>query len=407
MRPNSTSSFDAMRRLGPFALALALLAGCNPSTLSEEEKRTVASLSLAALPEVPDDLSNRYDTSRAAAAFGATLFFDTDLSANGEVACATCHKVDRQFQDDLPLARGIGTTDRRTMPLSGVAWSPWQFWDGRSDSLWAQALRPLEDAREHGADRTMLAHVIARKFADRYASIFGPLPELAGLPDHAGPRADAAGQAAWDAIDPAKRQEIDAVYANLGKAIAAFERSIVPTQTRFDRFAAALAKGEEPTGDAVFSDLETEGLKLFMGKAGCVNCHNGPRFTDDHFHNTGVPAVAGLPADRGRAQAIAQLDADTFNCLGQHSDAAGTCDELKFMLREGDELVRAFKTPSLRGVASRPPYMHSGQFATLDAVIDHYSHAPAAPEGKSEIGAIVFTDRGRAALIAFLKTLDP
>jgi cytochrome c peroxidase len=397
-----------MRRLLvwlPFALGM--LAGCNPSGLSEGEKRVVAMLSLAALPPIPDDPSNRFAASRAAAAFGATLFFDTDLSANGEVACATCHLVDRQFQDDLPLAKGIGTTDRRTMPLAGVAWNPWQFWDGRKDSLWSQALAPLEDPREHGADRTMLAHLVSRKFGDRYASIFGPLPDLSGLPEHAGPRADAAGQAAWSAMDERKRAEIDAVFANLGKAIAAFERSIVPAETRFDRFAAALAKGEEPQGDAVFSDLEIEGLRLFIGKAQCVNCHNGPRFTDDHFHNTGVPAAPGLPPDRGRAQAIAQLDADPFNCLGPYSDAAGRCDELKFMLREGEELVRAFKTPSLRGAASRPPYMHSGQIPTLEAVVDHYSHAPASPEGHSEVQAVIFTDRGRAALIAFLETLDP
>ena len=81
----------------------------------------------------------------AAAALGATLFFDQRLSRNGKVACATCHKIDRQFQDDLPHAAGLGTTNRRTMPLAGVAWSPWFFWDGRRDSLWSQALTPLEN----------------------------------------------------------------------------------------------------------------------------------------------------------------------------------------------------------------------------------------------------------------------
>jgi cytochrome c peroxidase len=396
-----------MLRLASLCIAIALLAGCNPGSLSEEERRIVASLSLDRLPPAPDDPSNRFDTSRAAAAFGATLFFDTDLSANGAIACSTCHDPDRQFQDGLPLAQGIGTTDRRTMPLAGVAWSPWQFWDGRRDSLWSQALAPLEDAREHGADRTMLVQRVASKYRGRYESIFGPLPPLDRLPANAGPRADAAGRAAWDAIEPARRDDIDAVFANLGKAIAAFERSIPPPLTRFDSFARAIENGNEPEGDAAFSDLELEGLRLFIGKAQCVNCHNGPRFTDDHFHNTGVPAVPGLPEDLGRARAIAELDADPFNCLGRSSDAGGACDELSFMLREGDELVRAFKTPSLRGVAQRPPYMHSGQIATLEDVIDHYSHAPAAAAGTSELAGMVFTDRGRAALIAFLKTLDP
>lgn len=397
-----------MRRSIRFLPVLLLsLAGCNPSGLSEAETRVVASLSLDALPAAPADPSNRFSHSATAAAFGEKLFFDTDLSADGAVACATCHLADRQFQDDLPRAEGIGTTDRRTMPLAGVAWSPWQFWDGRKDSLWSQALGPLEDAREHGADRTMLAHLAARKYRGDYEALFGPLPALDGLPASAGPLAGPAGQAAWAAMDPGKRAEIDAVFANLGKAIAAFERSIVPPRTRFDLFAATVARGERPAGDATFSDLEAEGLKLFIGKARCIDCHNGPRFTDDHFHNTGVPAAAGLPADRGRAQAIAALEADPFNCLGPHSDAGGRCDELKFMLREGEELIRAFKTPSLRGAASRPPYMHSGQIPTLEAVIDHYSRAPASPEGHTELEAVVFTDRGRAALIAFLKTLDP
>lgn len=388
-------------------LALALLAaGCNPNAFSEEEKAVIASLSLAALAPLPADPTNRVADDRRAAAFGATLFFDTDFSANGKVSCGTCHVIDQQFQDGLALARGIGRTNRRTMPLAGVAYSPWQFWDGRKDSLWSQALGPLEDAREHGGNRTSYAHLVARKYRDRYEGVFGPLPDLASLPADAGPNGDAAQQAAWTAMDEEERIGIDRVFSNLGKAIAAFERSILHEETRFDRFAAALAAGRQPQGDAVFSDLETEGLKLFIGKAQCVNCHNGPRFTDDHFHNTGVPAAAGLPEDRGRAQAVAQVLADPFNCQGPYSDAPGECDELRFMVREGHELERAFKTPSLRGAASRPPYMHSGQIATLEEVVDHYSRAPQAPAGHSEIRPMVFTDRGRAALIAFLKTLE-
>ena len=397
-----------MRSLVTFlmsALAL-LLAGCNPNSFSDEEKKTIASLSLASLPPLPADPTNRVADDRRAAAFGATLFFDTDFSANGAVACGTCHLIDRQFQDGLPLAKGVGTTDRRTMPLAGVAYSPWQFWDGRKDSLWAQALGPMEDAREHGGNRTFYAHLVTEKYRDRYEGIFGPLPDLASLPRNASPKGNGQEQAAWEAMEEGQRTDIDRVFSNLGKAIAAFERSIQHSETRFDRFAAALASGKEPEGDAAFSDLEAEGLKLFIGKAQCVTCHNGPRFTDDHFHNTGVPAVPGLPEDRGRAQAVAQVLSDPFNCAGKFSDAPGECDELRFMIREGEELERAFKTPSLRGVASRPPYMHSGQIATLEDVIDHYSRAPESPAGHSEVDPIVFTDRGRAALIAFLKTLE-
>lgn len=390
------------------ALCAALAAqGCSGETFSEEEKRLIGQLRLSQLGPLPPDPSNAMADDPAAAAFGATLFFDMRFSRDGTVSCATCHLVDRQFQDDLPLAKGVGTTNRRTMPLASVAHGPWFFWDGRKDSLWSQALAPMEDPVEHAGNRTAFAHLVAGRYADRYARIFGPLPDLSGLPENASPRGTPEEQAAWEAMPENRRMEIDAVFANLGKALAAFQRSIAHEETRFDRFAEAVVAGREPEGDAAFSALEIEGLKLFIGKANCIDCHNGPRFTDDFFHNTGVPTVPGLPEDRGRAQAIEQVLADPFNCLGPFSDAGGDgCDELRFMLREGPELERAFKTPSLRGAASRPPYMHSGQIATLEEVIDHYSRAPAAPAGESELSGVIFTDRGRAALIAFLKTLE-
>lgn len=400
-------------RSHPLLLAIAAgavlaLAACKPSDFTEAEKQTIASLSLAALPPLPADPTNRHAEDPAAAALGATLFFEQRLSRDGDVACATCHKIDRQFQDDLPLAKGAGTTNRRTMPLAGVAWSPWQFWDGRKDSLWSQALGPLESAVEHAGNRTAYAKFVAAEYGERYARIFGPLPKFEGLPDNAGPFGTAAEKAAWAAMSEEQRDSVNRVFANIGKSIAAFERSIVPQETRFDRFAAALAAGKKPEGDAAFTDQEIEGLKIFIGEGNCVNCHNGPRFTDDHFHNTGVPQAKGLPQDRGRAGVIEDLLADPFNCLGKYSDAGPeACGEIRFMVRQGHELERAFKTPSLRGVASRPPYMHSGQIATLDEVLDHYDSAPEAPSGESELENISLTGSEREALIAFLKTLDP
>jgi len=117
------------------------------------ERAAIGSLALAALPPLPADPTNRFADDPAAAALGATLFFDQRLSANGKVACATCHKIDRQFQDDLPLGEGLGTANRRTMPLAGAAWKRWFFWDGRKDSLWSQALSPLENAAEQAGNR--------------------------------------------------------------------------------------------------------------------------------------------------------------------------------------------------------------------------------------------------------------
>ncbi len=346
-------------------------------------------------------------TSPAAAALGATLFFEQRLSRDGTVACATCHLIDRQFQDDLPQAVGVGRTNRRTMPLSGVARNAWFFWDGRRDSLWAQALVPLENLNEHAGTRTAYAHFIADAFGDRYERIFGPLPDLGACRVAPSPLGTAAEQAAWagDEPDDAARRRRP-VFANLGKAIAAFERTIVHQPTRFDRFADAIAAGKAPEGDAALSDQEVYGLRLFIGRANCVTCHNGPRFTDDHFHNTGVPPVDGLPEDTGRAAGAKKVLADPFNCLGIHRDGGEeACGELRFMVREGEELERAFKTPSLRGASARPPYMHSGQIATIENVVDHYVRAPASVSGHSELKPLKMSDKERAALIAFLGTL--
>jgi cytochrome c peroxidase len=383
----------------------ALLTACGQGELTDAEKATVATLSLSALGPLPPDPTNRYADDALAAAFGATLFFEQRLSKDGSVACSTCHQIDRQFQDDKPRSVGLSMTNRRSMPLADVARSPFLFWDGRRDSLWAQAITPMEDTREHGGTRTFYAHFIAETFRDRYENIFGPLPDLTGLPASAGPLGDEAEQAAWAAMPAEKQVEIDRVFANLGKSIAAFERSITHAPTRFDRFAAAIKAGREPEGDAALAEQEIYGLRLFIGRASCINCHNGPRFTDDQFHNTGVPTVPGLPPDRGRITAVGQVLADPFNCTGRFSDAPDSCRELTFMKRKGEELVRAYKTPSLRGAATRPPYMHAGQIATLEEVVAHYTAAPASPEGHSEVQPLKLSDKERAALVAFLKTL--
>ena len=94
------------------------------------------------------------------------------------MSCASCHLPDREFQDGRPLAEGVGAVPRRTMPIAGTAYSPWQFWDGRSDSQWSQALGPLESAVEHGGNRTQYAHLAAEHYRGEYEAIFGKLPDL-------------------------------------------------------------------------------------------------------------------------------------------------------------------------------------------------------------------------------------
>jgi cytochrome c peroxidase len=311
------------------------------------------------------------------------------------------------FQDGKPLSEGVGTTNRRAMPLAGSAYSPWFFWDGRKDSQWAQALGPLESAVEHGGNRTQYAHLIEQQYKADYEAIFGPLPDLSTLPANAGPVEDAGARAAWEAMSEQNRQAVSRVYANIGKAIAAYERGIMPAPARFDTYVAAVINGDNEAMEATLAPDEVAGLRLFIGKANCTQCHNGPLLTDNHFHNTGIPAVAGLPDDRGRALGAPQVLADEFNCLSPYSDAgADDCAELRFMVAEGHELERQFKPPSLRNVAGRAPYMHAGQFDSLEAVVEHYNTAPAAPAGHSEIEPLNLSALELNQLVAFLQTLS-
>ena len=370
---------------------------------TEEELALVRSLALADLQRLPADPSNRVADDPAAAELGRAMFFDTRFSGNGEVACASCHLPARQFQDDLPLARGMGTTTRRTMPIAGMAHSPFLFWDGRKDSLWAQALGPLESAVEHGGDRTQYAHVVAQHYAPQYEALFGALPDLSALPARAGPVAAAEAATAWEAMADADREAVNVVFANMGKAIAAFERTIEPPETRFDRWVVS----EDFPRTGLLNEDEIAGLRLFIGEGQCINCHNGPLLTDNHFHNTGVPAAPGLPEDRGRQAGARLVREDPFNCLGRYSDAdPADCSELRFMAPDSHDMLRAFKTPSLRGVAGRPPYMHAGQIESLGDVLHHYSTAPEAPAGHSELRPRDLDDHDREQLEAFLHSLE-
>lgn len=362
---------------------------------------------IGSLSPLPPDPSNRYADDPRAAVLGQKLFFDIRFSANGQVACKTCHQPLRDFQDGKPLATGIGTTTRRAMTLVGTAYSPWFFWDGRKDSQWAQALGPMESAVEHGGNRTQYAHLIAQYYRAEYETIFGPLPDMQNLPPSAGPVTDPAAHAAWDAMSQQDRDEISRVYANMGKAIAAYERHLLPGPSRFDTYVEAVLNADQQKMQSTFTRAEAAGLRLFIGKANCTRCHNGPLFTNNDFHNTGVPTVGTLPEDTGRARGAKQVLSDEFNCLSPYSDAKpDQCAELRFMKSDGAELVRQFKPPSLRNVAERAPYMEAGQFETLEQVVDHYNRAPQAPAGHSELKPLNLTSIEISELIAFLKTLS-
>jgi len=335
------------------------------------------------------------------------------------VSCASCHDPARQFQDGRATSLGVGAGTRRAMPLAGAGHSPWLFWDGRKDSLWSQALGPLEDAVEHGGNRLRFARLLQAHYREPYEALFGPLPALDGLPEDAGPLGNDAERAAWQALDAPQREAVTRVFANLGKALAAFEKRLQHEPSRLDGYLEAVVRGQPDAG--LLDEREINGLRLFIGKAQCISCHNGPLFTDQHFHNTGVPPRDAV-AERGRAAALAVVRQDEFNCLGPYSDAGpGQCQELRFLVKQDAALEGAFKTPGLRGVAERPPYMHAGQIATLEAVVQHYIAAPHAAVGRSELNhrhagqgpqgevrqPVELSPAERADLVAFLRTLSP
>ena len=347
-----------------------------------EEAGQLQSLSLASLEPLPPDPGNRVADDPRAVALGHRLFFDTRLSSNGKVSCATCHIPSREFQDDKPLANGVGTTGRRTMPVAGTAYAPFLLWDGRKDSLWSQALGPLESPVEHGGNRAQYAQVIAAHYRADYEQLFGTLPDLK------------------------TRDGVTAVFVNIGKSIAAYERRIQYGPSRFDRYVDALLKnGRAPKN--VLTAEETAGQKLFLGKANCTQCHNGPLFTNNEFHNTGVPAGPAPEPDHGRMAGARGVVSDEFNCRSRWSDARPEqCAELDFLVTDSPELERAFKVPSLRNVADRAPYMHAGQIATLEGVVAHYNNAPAAPAGHTELKPLNLSAAEVRQLTAFLRTLS-
>lgn len=379
-----------------------------PSEWSAAELATLREMRVSELGPPPADPTNRFGDNPTAAALGEQLFNDRHFSGNGQVSCASCHRADYGLTDDLPLGRGMGTAGRRTMSLTGAAYSPWQFWDGRADSLWAQALGPVENPAEHGSTRVKVATLMIERYANTYRALFGATPDLSDqrrFPRIATPVGDEAVRAAWEAMAPADRQVVDQIFANFGKAVAAFERTIPVPLTRFDRYVDAVLAGR--TDDTNLSRDERAGLKLFIGKARCVECHSGPLLTNYDFANTGVPERRGTPADQGRAAGVQKALADPFNCRGRFSEAADRCEELNFAVADGPELVRAYKVPSLRGVATRPPYMHAGQFRTLSEVIDHYNRAPQAPRGRTRLRNLSLTTTEQQQLVAFLGALDP
>jgi len=276
-------------------------------------------------------------------ALGRKLYFDMRLSADGTVACATCHDASRGFSDRRNVAEGIRDQlgKRRTPTVMNAALFQSQFWDGRAPRLEDQAklpiVNPIEMGQPSGA-AAIAAIASDPQYVQMFKAAYGHAPN----------------------------------YADLGRAIASYERTLIFLDSPFDRWQA----GDE----SAISEQAKRGFALFNGAARCASCHmiNGsnPLGTDNRFHNVGVSA---------RHQNFEALARQALAILARAQGAAGTAaiDKLalstdmselgRFMVTKNRSDIGAFKTEQLRNVGITAPYMHDGSMQTLWDVMDHYN----------------------------------
>ena len=331
-------------------------------------------------PAAQPDPSNRVSGKREAIAFGEKLFFEPRLSGTGSVLCATCHAPFRAFQDGRARAFGLAEVDRNTPSVINTRFSRWFGWDGAHDSLWSQSIRPLLDSREMNASAAHVAGVVRKIFSREYSGAFGR------------------------DVPPGD----DDVLVDVGKALAAFQETLVSARTPFDGFRDAL----EQNRDSDYPAAAQRGLKIFIGKGNCFVCHAGPGFTNGEFADVGVKFFAAPGrVDSGRHAGIGKVKASPFNLLGRYNDdakrssAVGT-RHVELQHRNFGE----FRVPSLRNVALTAPYMHDGSLATLTEVVKHYSelnedrlHA----DGERILRPLKLTEEEMEDLVAFLVSLSP
>jgi cytochrome c peroxidase len=318
-------------------VAVAVAAAAEPPPVPKDtlpEKLSLDSVPLG-LGKRPVPETNPLTAERVA--LGRKLFFDPILSADNTVACATCHRPELGFAGPGAKAVGINgrTGARRAPTLLNRAFGTSFFWDGRAGTLEEQALEPIENPDEMGAK---LADVVARLTADaaykrQFAAAFA------------------------DGV----------TAANLGRALAAFERVLLRGDSPADRFRINGDRGG-------MTEAERHGFWLYESKGLCWKCHGGGNFSDDRFHNTGV-GWGG--ADPGRF-AVTKTDADRGR----------------------------FKTPTLRGVGLRAPYMHDGSLVTLEAVVEFYDKGGGTNANLDPVvKPLDLSADERKALVAFLKSL--
>jgi cytochrome c peroxidase len=411
---------------------------------SRSEWATIHSLS--PLPALPVDTTNKYSDSPAAALLGQKLFFEPGLSGpiqtgtpaegqlgaigeSGKIACRNCHMPESRWLFDIRsnnggpipnatalgslwMTRNVSSVVNTVFYVHPVTKAHWRENDGYSDSEWFDAQSEPEGPPVQNGSRLQLAHVIFDHYRADYNDAFPEWPLDPGLADYTrfpatgSPYTDSAN---WNGLSSGDKEIVNRVLVNYGKAMEAYLRKLVSRDAPFDRWVA---------GDRhAISDDAKKGLKLFLGKAQCIQCHYTPLFSDDDFHVIGLKIDTTLsphadPNEIGRAfnQALIcdpSVAGGDFSVNGHFSDDPTTA-------RDGDFCSRSipqglWRTKGLRQVAETAPYFRSGQAATLDDVIDFYDRGgdPAGTflGGPKEIRPLHLSRPEKAWLKAFLQTL--
>ena len=332
------------------------------------------------------DPSNRLSGTAAGEAMGQRLFFDPGLSANGRIACVSCHHPPRAFTDARATSTaGLAPVDRNAPTLVNLRLARWYGWDGAHDNLWSQSLRPILDPREMGRDAPAVAAYVRATpaLAECYENAVGA---------------------------PPARQPDETVLVGVGKALAAFLETLVTPATPFDDFRDALARGDHAAA-ARFPLPAQRGLRIFIGNGNCTVCHFGPAFTNGEFADIGVPYfIAPGRVDAGRHAGIRQVLSDSRNLLSRWNDDPARADATSTRHVEATQRnFGEFRVPSLRNVARTAPYMHNGSLATLRDVVRHYSelneerlHA----DGERILKPLKLTETESTDLVAFLESLS-
>jgi cytochrome c peroxidase len=404
MRRRGTSeNLTVPAGLHGFAVALAgclvLGAGCQADeTISEAQREQL--MTLGPLGDMPPSPSNAVADDPTAVELGAWLFGDDDLSLEGaRVSCADCHQPALGWGDDRQFSTNADGSEsaRHAQVLTNVGYQQYFFWAGRADSLWAQAFKVLLGS-PHSIDKVHIVTYLrtSPNYPPLYEPLFGPIPDIQAMID-----SDEVSQAEID-------ETLDEVLINCAKAMEAFQRRLVSRNSALDRW----IEGDE---DAL-TEQQKRGAALFVGKAGCIDCHSGPNLSDGWFHNIGLPPGADdVTAEAGLASIVADTE---LNSAGKWSDdpewgAAQIVDLEQRLSASGGSLRGAHKTPTLRDVVLRTRLGHTGDVESLTAWIRRYSSAQIDPGavGTPDPAYVArnLSDAEIADLVAFMDALtgDP